>query len=99
MDCFFFKCLTVASTLFRITHISLPPPSPPLMRLFSPNRARAPSRLQVVDSGSKNMEIVVIRDGVAMLPVDEATLEELTAEVVAEAEALKADAGAGEMKD
>jgi hypothetical protein len=53
----------------------------------------------VVDSGSKNMEIVVIRDGVAMLPVDEATLEELTAEVVAEAEALKADAGAGEMKD
>ena len=57
--------------------------------------------LEVVDSGSKNMELVVVRDGKAMAPVEEAYLEELTAEVVAEAEALKNEGapGAQEMKD
>lgn len=58
--------------------------------------------LQVVDSGSKNMEVVVVRQGSTMSPLAEDALEAITAEVTAEAEAEKADqgaAGAGEMKD
>jgi len=58
--------------------------------------------LEVVDSGSKNMEVVVVRQGSPMSPLAEDAIEALAAEVAAEAEAEKADqgtAGAGEMKD
>ena len=55
---------------------------------------------QVVDSGSKNMEVVVVRDGQAMSPVSEDDVEAVNALVLAEVEAAKtAAAGAGEMKE
>jgi hypothetical protein len=54
----------------------------------------------VVDSGSKNMEVVVVRDGQAMSPVSEDDVEAVNALVLAEVEAAKtAAAGAGEMKE
>jgi hypothetical protein len=45
------------------------------------------------------MEVVVVRKGAPMAPIDEATLEALTAEVTAEAEAAREAAGATEMKE
>mmetsp|Transcript_49257 Transcript_49257/g.111758 ORF Transcript_49257/g.111758 Transcript_49257/m.111758 type:complete len:81 (+) Transcript_49257:442-684(+) len=56
------------------------------------------SLLEVVDSGSKNMELVVVRQGTPMEPLGEVELEALTAQILAEAEAEKT-AGAEEMKD
>ena len=70
-----------------------PPPAPPHSR-HSPG-ACGP---QVVDSGSKNMELVVVREGASMAPIDDDALAAITAEVAAEVEAAKT-AGAQEMKD
>ncbi len=56
---------------------------------------------QVVDSGSKNMEVVVVRQGVPMVALTEDKLQALTDEIIAEIEAAKAAGAAGreEMKD
>jgi len=54
--------------------------------------------LEVVDSGSKNMELVVVKRGGAMEPLGDEALQEVTNEVEKEAEEAK-NAGADEMKE
>ena len=54
--------------------------------------------LEVVDSGSKNMELVVVKRGGAMEPLGDEALQEVTNEVEREAEEAK-NAGADEMKE
>ena len=54
--------------------------------------------LEVVDSGSKNMELVVVKQSGAMAPLSEEELQSVTEEVEKEVEEAK-NAGAEEMKD
>lgn len=53
---------------------------------------------QVVDSGSKNMEVAIIKAGEPVRMLDEATLAALSAQIEAEAEELK-NKGASEQKE
>ncbi len=54
--------------------------------------------LEVVDSGSKNMELVVVKQGSPMVPLSDEELQSVTEEVEKEVEDEK-NAGAAEMKD
>ena len=54
--------------------------------------------LEVVDSGSKNMELVVVKQSGATAPLSEEELQSVTEEVEKEVEEAK-NAGAEEMKD
>ena len=54
--------------------------------------------LEVVDSGSKNMEVVVVKQGSPMVPLSDEELQSVTEEVEKEVEDEK-NAGAAEMKD
>jgi len=55
--------------------------------------------LEVVDSGSKNMEVVVVRAGAAFKPLTDDALEALSQEILAESEEEKAPGSVSEMKD
>eukprot|EP00618_Florenciella_parvula_P014712 CAMPEP_0119479834 /NCGR_PEP_ID=MMETSP1344-20130328/8922_1 /TAXON_ID=236787 /ORGANISM="Florenciella parvula, Strain CCMP2471" /LENGTH=250 /DNA_ID=CAMNT_0007514101 /DNA_START=39 /DNA_END=791 /DNA_ORIENTATION=+ len=55
--------------------------------------------LEVVDSGTKNMEIVVLRKGQPMQTLDDDALSAVVTEVEAELEAAKAGTGTEEMKE
>ena len=54
--------------------------------------------LEVVDSGSKNMEVAIIKAGQPVRMLDEATLASLSAQIEAEAEEAK-NKGAAETKE
>ena len=55
--------------------------------------------LEVVDSGTKNMEIVVIRKGQQMETLDDEALGAVVTEVEAELEEAKTGGGTEEMKE
>lgn len=55
--------------------------------------------LEVVDSGTKNMEIVVLRKGQPMQTLDDDALSAVVTEVEAELEEAKTGGGAEEMKE
>ncbi len=66
--------------------------------VFFLNRLYNQALLEVVDSGSKNMEIAVMRAGQEMTLVDSTVLDAIVAEVQAEIEEAKNSSGRAESK-